>query len=139
METVHTAMIIAGFVFTVVVQLIVAVWSLRGFAAGLEASFNQRIQVTKDEMGLRLESAVKTRDSDISVLRNEAGELGHAMRAKIHEVELYMRDKFVDRDDFKMHIDLLRDQISAILTNMDTVSKRIDARFESFAEKLDRL
>lgn len=58
-------------------------------------------------------------------LRHETGEMGAALRTKIHDVEMWTRDTFVRKDSFEMVIGRLE--------------KSIDKLGDKIEEKLDRL
>jgi len=58
-------------------------------------------------------------------LRHETGEMGSALRTKIHDVETWTRDTFVRKDSFDMVIGRLE--------------KSIDKLGDKIEEKLDRL
>lgn len=128
---------IGSFALAVIVQIITAVWVLRG----LEGSLISKIQVAKDDVekhvkevkessSAALLAAIQARNLEMDIIKNAAGEIGHSLREKISQVELYVRDEFVSKPDFKSHIDLLRDQLSAI-------GNRIDTKFDNFEKKLN--
>lgn len=119
---------IGGFVLAVIVQIVTAVWILRG----LETSLVLRIQATKDQIDLTISNAVRERDQEITAIRDVAGEIGHSLREKINKVELYVEKEFLSKDDFKMHLELIRDQLSAM-------NSRFDSKFTAFEAKLDTL
>lgn len=58
-------------------------------------------------------------------MRHESGEMGSAIRAKIHEVEMFVRDKFVSKDSFEL-------VVSRLEKSMEKLGDKIE-------EKMDRL
>jgi len=70
-------------------------------------------------------------EGKIESLRSNTGEMGAALRSKITEVELFMRDTFVRRDSFNTFA-------SAIADNIKIQFDKVDRRLERMESKLDR-
>lgn len=128
-----------SFILAVVVQIVIAVWILRG----MESSLISRIQLAKEEVERQIQqvkenasaalvAAIQARNLEMDIIKNASGEIGHSLREKIAQVELFMRDEFLRIKDFEMHINLIRDQLNAYNARMDT-------RFDRFESKLDEL
>lgn len=64
-------------------------------------------------------------------LRSETGEMGHALRTKIHEVEMWSRDTLVRKDSFEMVIGRLEKSIEKLTDKLET---KIDRAFEHFSK-----
>lgn len=60
------------------------------------------------------------------ILRQEIGEQGHAIRSKIHEMELWTRDNFVSNKTFEN-----------VLTNFRDVFNRIEGKLDRSLKKDD--
>ena len=64
------------------------------------------------------------------------GETAQAIRQKISEVELWNRDTFVRRDEFKTSLDQVNRNIESLRTNLDEKIDRLDTKLDT---KLDKL
>lgn len=64
-------------------------------------------------------------------IRKEAGELGHALRTKIHEVETWNRDTFVRTDSFEIVINQIRTSLEKNFDKLETKIDKIDERLRS--------
>jgi hypothetical protein len=64
-------------------------------------------------------------------LRHEAGEMGAALRTKIHEVEVFSRDTFVRKDSFELVIGRLE-------KSMEKLGDRVEEKLEKFWERVQR-
>lgn len=69
-------------------------------------------------------------DAEFDRARKEAGEMGHALREKIREVELFARDTFMRRDSFYK----VQEEIKA---EMKALGDKLEARLERMEDKLD--
>jgi hypothetical protein len=72
---------------------------------------------------------IKTMERDslarAETLRHETGEMGSAIRQKIHDVEMFTRDTFVRKDTFE-----------AVMTRIE---KSIDKLGDRLEEKIDKM
>jgi septal ring factor EnvC (AmiA/AmiB activator) len=64
------------------------------------------------------------------------GETAAAIRQKISDVELWNRDTFVRRDEFKTSLDQVNRNIESLRTNLDEKIDRLDTKLDT---KLDKL
>lgn len=62
-------------------------------------------------------------------LRQETGEVGHALRSKIHEVETWNRDTFVRKDSFNM-------VISRIEGALEKMGDRLESKIDKAVDRL---
>lgn len=83
-----------------------------------------------------LERDMKEVQSDagrrIESLAQQTGEMGNALRTKMHEIEVFTRDHFVTRDSFASTMDRFE-------KSLDTLGDRIEKRLDKFAERMDKL
>jgi len=68
----------------------------------------------------------------IETLTQQAGEMGNALRTKLHEIEVFTRDHFVTKDSFASTMDRFE-------KSLDTLGDRIEKRLDKFAERMDKL
>ena len=64
-------------------------------------------------------------------IRHEAGEMGAAIRQKIHEVETWNRDTFVRKDSFEI-------VVNRIEKSMEKLGDRVEEKLEKFWERVQR-
>lgn len=57
------------------------------------------------------------------IVRREFGEMGSALRTKIHEVEVYTRDTFVRQDGFEEFRKELREDMRSIMDKLDGLKR----------------
>ena len=68
----------------------------------------------------------------LEVLQKETGEMGHALRTKVHEVETWSRDNFVRKESFEM-------VINRIEKSIDKMSDKIESKIDKLEGKIDSL
>jgi hypothetical protein len=62
-------------------------------------------------------------------MRHDAGEMGSALRTKIHEVEMFMRDKFVSKDSFEF-------VVSRLEKSMEKLGDKIEEKMERLVDRI---
>lgn len=110
-----TAAIVAGFILNLLATVAVVTWRLSHIETSLVAAIGRER---------------KEIDGQFEMLRKETGEMGHALREKIREVELFSRDTFMRRDSFYT----VQTEIKA---EMKTLGDKLEARLERMEEKID--
>lgn len=83
-----------------------------------------------EEQRLRMEAKLENAERDISDVSLRTGEIGMAIRTKITEVELHLRDHYVRRDSFDRVISMIQDSIKAM-------GDKIEHRLDRMETKLD--
>lgn len=84
-----------------------------------------------EEQRLRMEAKLENAERDISDVSLRAGEIGMAIRTKINEVELHLRDHYVRRDSFDQVIKMIQDSIRIL-------GDKIEHRLDRMETKLDQ-
>ena len=106
---------IASFILNCTVALIGLTWGLKKIGDKI----NERIDEHRERF-----------DYEVSEVRKGAGEMGIAIRAKIQEVELYIRDTYVRRDSFGAVMDQFRSewrgQFELLNSRLERMEKKID-------------
>lgn len=64
-------------------------------------------------------------------IRHESGEMGSAIRQKIHEVEMFTRDKFVSKESFEL-------VVNRIEKSMEKLGDRVEEKLDKFWERAQR-
>jgi ElaB/YqjD/DUF883 family membrane-anchored ribosome-binding protein len=129
--------------FTVVSTGVGAAWKLSGQMTQNRELYLARMEGLKDSQQAKLD--IQGRDlrkeitdlqrhleDEIDSLSKLASEPIHALRAKVGEVEIFVRDKFLQKEDY------IRDQDRLLLAfreSQDATARRLDA-FESKIEKI---
>lgn len=115
MMDVGTWVALGAFALNLVGTLVGLIWKL----SRVEVSLRQTIQAERKEI-----------DKDLEKQSREFGETAAALRQKVTEVELYMRDNFVRRDGFYK----VRDELSQDIKHL---GEQLHARLERMEAKID--
>lgn len=121
MENAGIALIIAGssLLLTLLLQVWGGSWKLSGKLAEMERGLRQAISDSKTEVEDRQDS-----------MKREFGETVAGIREKVREVELFVRDKYIEKNDFIIQMQHHNEMISMNFTN-------ITARLDRMEKKLD--
>lgn len=91
-------------------------------------------QELREEMEAKVENVARDilrveRDSvgRAEIMRQETGEVGAALRTKIHEIEVYTRDNFVSNRSF-----------DAVINRIEAVMDKLGDRLEAKIDRLSR-
>lgn len=63
-------------------------------------------------------------------IRHETGEMGSALRQKIHEIEVWSRDSFVRKESFELVISRIEKSIEKMTDKLEDKLDKAVARFE---------
>lgn len=126
-----------GFVLnlTTIIGLIVAVaggvWRLAQIEKSILDAGKDDDEELRTDMDAKFENVARDifrvdRDNvgRAEIIRNEVGEMGSAIRQKIHEIEVYTRDTFVTRQNFET-------AMSRIERSVDKLGDRLEAKIDS--------
>lgn len=114
-ENIGTVIVGAAFVLNLLGTVVGVTWKL----SRVETSIKDALKVERREI-----------DEAIDRVRQEAGEMGHALREKIREVELHGRDTFMRRDSFY-------ESQKAQSADIKTLIDQVQARLERMEAKID--
>ena len=101
----------------------------RSRANALKESFGE-LRTSLSGLSTNVAEHMKEDDSQFAIMRRELGETGHALRQKIHEVELFASENYVRREGFYKVQD-------SIETKIESLAEKIDARLERMEIKID--
>lgn len=121
--------LIAGgaLLFTILCAAVSLTWRI----SRLELSLRKEIRSSHDEVDIKHATAAQEYKE-----RNEQnikmfGESSAALRQKIHEVELWMRDTFVRRDGYYKVQEAMENSIKALGDKIDIRLERMEAKIDS--------
>lgn len=119
MDAAYIHMVIAaiGLVINVITLAIAGIWGL----SRAEKRIIEKLDAYRDVL-----------DGDIQALRREIGETVAAIRQKITDVELFVRDTFVRRESFFQVIKGVEAQVASMVTELKVQLQRLE-------DKLDRV
>ena len=123
MESAGIALIIAGssLLLTLLFQVWGGSWKLSGKLADMERGLRQAIIDSRNEIEDRQDKSV-----------HDFGETIAAIREKIREVELFVRDKYIEKNDFiiqmQHHNEMISMNFSAITARLDRMEKKLDQK-----------
>src|SRR5438445_8633933 len=116
----HTEIAIAIALITFIINIIV-----------LSIGGTWKLSKAKDEIYKEINGRANSVGEDVQVLRHEVGETITALKQKINDNDIYLRDHFVRRESFRLVADGLRVQIEAAV-------KRLEAQIDRLSDKIDR-
>lgn len=99
---------------------------------GVEKSAMEHTNANVENMERDMRSVQSDATRRIETLTQQTGEMGTALRTKLHEIEVFTRDHFVTRDSFASTMDRFE-------KSLDTLGDRIEKRLDKFAERMDKL
>jgi hypothetical protein len=123
MESAGIALIIAGssLLLTLLLQVWGGSWKLSGKLSDMEQGLRNAINAAKQDIEERQDRHV-----------HDFGETIAAIREKVREVELFVRDTYIEKDDFivqmKHHNDMLTMNFTNITARLDRMEKKIDQK-----------
>ena len=94
--------------------------------AGVERAIDSKVHEAKVEL-------LEKSDDDARMV----GEIGAALRQKVTEVELWARDTFVRRDEFKASVDQVNRNIDSLRSSTEVAMKAFDAKMDKLRETID--
>ena len=99
--------------------------------SGLETKITKMLADEREVTGTKYISIRKDFADEVDAVRREVGEMGNALRTKIHEVETWSRDNFARRGSLgEMRIDMNQ--------QFQSLTKAIEKRFDKIEDKIDR-
>ncbi len=120
---VAVALGLLGFIVNIGVLTATGTWKLRGLQADLTTAFTAAMATHR--------AAV---DEEIEMMRREFGETGLALRQKITDVELYVRDHFVSKGTFTQVASDLDGDIKEMRTEIRDDLKRLESKIDKINE-----
>jgi high-affinity Fe2+/Pb2+ permease len=66
----------------------------------------------------------------VEILRRETGEMGAALRTKLHEVETWNRDTFVRKESFEVVVNRIEKSIEKMTDKLEDKFDKVMERFE---------
>ena len=85
----------------------------------------------EEDLVRQLDKAMKKPVNDIETLEIRTGELGHALREKINQVELFVRDEFVRKETFNLVTDRISLEVKGLGDRLESRQLRMETKFDS--------
>lgn len=115
-----------------------AVWKVSRVEKELGERMDEQVDELREEMNAQIDNVQrdhKNLEKDsigrAETLRHESGETGHAIRQKIHEVEMFVRDRFVSKESFEL-------VVGRIEKSIERMGDKLEERIEKAIERLQR-
>ena len=119
--------IVGTFCFLVVGYAIKLTWQVTRIEREQQVYTDAQVDNLRGDM-----VAAERESSDrVDTLRREAGEMGAALRTKIHEVETWNRDTFVRKESFEL-------VIGRIEKSFEKMTDKLEEKFEKMVERIER-
>ncbi|MCC8946022.1 hypothetical protein H8A97_13155 [Bradyrhizobium sp. Arg62] len=127
-----------GTIVSVIVIVAGAVWKVSRIEKELDERMDKQVDDLRSEMDAQIDNVQRDhkgleRDSigRSETLRHETGEMGAALRTKIHEVEMFVRDRFVSKESFEL-------VVGRIEKSIERMGDKLEERIEKALERLQR-
>lgn len=123
MESAGIALIIAGssLVLTIIAQVWGGSWKLSGKLSEMEKGLTKAINESKEEVEEKQERNV-----------HDFGETIAALKEHVREVEMFVRDKYIEKNDFiiqmQRHNEMLTMNFNSITARLDRMEKKLDSK-----------
>jgi hypothetical protein len=128
METWATIVIgIAGIILQTIALIVGGIWVL----SRTEQNIRQMIADHKLENEERINATMRAIGETFTALRQKISDVDGALGRRINEIELYVRDTFLQKESF-------RAVIAEIMNDMKNLGDRIENRLLRMENKLDR-
>ena len=119
---------VGTFIYTVLGSIVGLTWGISQVKTRVESSLRKemdqrRVVVDNELRALRL----AVTELNTTVLQG-VGELGHALRAKITDVEFFVRDNYVREKDLDAIMKMIEGRFDRLQVGMDRVVERLDQK-----------
>lgn len=126
-DSAGTIIAACAFALTVLGAVVTLTWRL----SRLELSLRNEIRKSHDEVDKKHEEAAVRAEERNDLNVRQFGETVAALRQKIHELELWVRDTFVRRDGYYKVQEAVEASIKALGDKMDIRLERMEAKIDS--------
>lgn len=113
------------------IALISLAFNILVAAVGLTWGIGKIRDAVRDE----IEDHKEKFDAEVDSLRQNTGEGLSAIRQKINDVELFVRDTFVRRDTFARFVDTIQTSLNAQFDKFSTRMDRMENKIDKLAER----
>lgn len=104
---------------------------------GIIATVVWRASSIKTDLLVELQKNRLDIDEQFAVLRREVGETITAIRSKVTEVELYIRDNYVTKATFNVVLDRILAELKQISEKMENNKLRLETKIEEIRKTQD--
>jgi hypothetical protein len=116
---------IASLALALIVHAVRVTWQVRGIETEVRAFMDAQI----DNLQRDIRKIQQVQADRADGMRHDTGEMGSALRSKIHEVEMFVRDKFVSKDSFEL-------VIARLEKSMEKLGDKIEDKLDRWVERL---
>lgn len=120
---------IGGLALTVIGTAVKLTWNARSLDKEIREDLREYMDAQIDNLQRDIKSTERGSLERADTLRHETGEMGAALRTKIHDVEMFTRDTFVRKDSFELVIGRIEKSIEKMT---DKLEDKIDKAVERF-------
>lgn len=125
MESIGPYIAVATLALGVIGYAVKLTWQVRS----IENEFREHMDAQFDNVHRDVKTVERGSIERADILRQETGEMGAALRTKVHEVEVFTRDTFVRKDSFELVISRMEKSIEKMT---DKLEEKIDKVIERF-------
>jgi len=118
---------LATFALAVIAYAVKLTWQVRS----IDKEARDYMDAQIDNVQVDIKAVERGSVDRADTLRHETGEMGSALRTKIHEIEVYTRDTFVRKDSFELVVGRIEKSIEKMT---DKLEDKIDKAVERFRQ-----
>lgn len=120
---------IVGLALTVVGTAVKLTWNARSLDKEIRDDLREYMDAQIDNLQRDVKTVENGSLERAEMLGRETGEMGAALRTKIHEIEVYTRDTFVRKDSFEQVISRMEKSLEKMT---DKLEEKLDKAIERF-------
>src|SRR5580698_1026102 len=141
----EVAIATGGAILGVIVSIIGAAWIVRGTISETGQRLSDKIDATDQRITHNLADHQEEDDKNFAHVNGQlanipqiVGEVGHALREKINQVEMWVRDNYMRRDSFLEFARSLREDHKEMREGVAAGMKEIKEQMNRIEGKVDR-
>jgi ribosome-associated translation inhibitor RaiA len=106
-------------------------WNVRSIDKDIREDLREYMDAQFENLHRDIKDTERGSLDRAETLRLETGEMGSALRTKIHEVEVYLRDKYVPKESFDFVVNRMENLI-------DRMTEKLENKIDKAVERFQR-
>ena len=113
-------------VFTVLSAIVGLTWGVGKITSQVQSQIHRDLERYKTSLTAKVEALEESIAVKELAMERKSGELGNALRTKVSEVELYIRDNYVRSKDMDALMKLFTDRMDRLQNGVDRLNERMN-------------
>ena len=130
-STIAIIISVGTLLLSLIANVVGGTWILRGSNARLMESFDQKLDARRKELVREIAEIERRSAIGLDETNRRSGELISAIREKVVQVELWVRDNCVSKDTFNLVIGEIKESWRRFEDKMDARFDKIESKLES--------